>query len=125
MKMQYVQEDVTRIKVMCDVIISVLKRKDAETALQHSDERYRGLVNTMQDIVHSVSAEGKIIFIGPQVERYGYKPKELISKSFIDFIYPEDREMVLKDFQQTISTSEGLSGLRKWAGLFKTVTETS
>ena len=85
---------------------NITERKKAEQRLQASEERYRGLVNTMQDIVHSVSADGTILFIGPQVERYGFTVGELISQPFADFIHPEDRDVVLRDFQRTLSNAE-------------------
>ena len=71
-----------------NVANNITERKQAEKRLQASEERYRGLVNTMQDIVHSVSADGTILFIGPQVERYGFTVGELVSQPFADFIHP-------------------------------------
>ena len=88
------------------ICTDITERKHAEQLLQASEERYRSLVNTMQDIVHSVTVDGKILFIGPQIQRYGFTEEELVSQSFIDFIHPEDRDTMLHDFQHTISTGE-------------------
>ena len=57
----------------------ITEQEQARRLLQQSEERYRGLVNTMKDIIYSVSADGKIVFIGPQVNRYGFTVEEMVS----------------------------------------------
>ncbi len=101
------QEDYPRLKLMSGAIANVLERKRAEESLQSSEERYRGLVSTMKDIAYLVSSDGIILFVGPpQVERYGYAVEEMISRPLIDFIFPEDRDVVWREFQHTLKTGE-------------------
>ena len=105
-EMEWASGDQPRLMLVGEAISNVLDRKHAEESLQQSEERYRGLVGTMQDIVHSVSADGTILFIGPQVERYGFTAEELVSQPFIKFISPEDRDAVLRSFDHTLATGE-------------------
>jgi PAS domain S-box-containing protein len=105
-EMNWIPEDISRIKLVGEAIANVLERKRAEESLQLSEERYRGLVNTMQDIVYSLSVDGTFLFIGPQVDRYGYTDEELVSQPFVEFIHPEDRVAVMREFEHTIETGE-------------------
>jgi PAS domain S-box-containing protein len=82
------------------------KVRERTAELKNSEERYRQLVDTMHDIVYSVSADGDVLFIGPQVRRYGYTVEELISKPFQDVILPEDRDGVFRAFLRTLATGE-------------------
>ncbi len=85
---------------------NITRRKLAEQRLQASEERYRGLVNTMTDIIFMVSLDGRIDFIGPQVQRYGFTVAELLHRPMEDFIHPEDRPNVMRDFQHILATGE-------------------
>ena len=49
--------------------------------LQRSKDRFRTLVEAAPDIVLSVGADGLIDFAGPQVDRLGYEPHELVGRS--------------------------------------------
>ena len=71
-------------------VLDITERKRAEQELKASEERYR-LANAMQDINSALSPDGRITFIGPQVQRYGYSVEELTSQFFEDFIVGEDR----------------------------------
>jgi len=77
------------------------------------NERYRILVENTHDIVYSIDTEGNLTYIGPQVGRYGFKPGELMSQNFLDFVHPQDREEMFCGFQKTITEgSEFISQFR-------------
>ena len=82
----------------------ITEYKKAEEALRVSEEKYRTLTENTNDIVYSMDLEGAFNYISPQVERYGYNPEEIVSRSFAEFILPEDRENTLSDFQKTLET---------------------
>lgn len=96
---------------------NITRRKLAEQRLQASEERYRGLVNTMTDVIYMVSPDGRIAFIGPQVQRYGFTAAELLHRSFDELIHPEDRASVMRGFRRTLATGEEM------AGTFRVVTK--
>ena len=84
----------------------ISEHKQAEQRLQASEERYRGLVNTMTDIIYMVSPDCRIIFIGPQVQRYGFTVAELLHRSFEVLVHPEDLATMMRDFRHTLTTGE-------------------
>ncbi|HRY29861.1 MAG TPA: PAS domain S-box protein, partial [Elusimicrobiota bacterium] len=86
------------------ILRDIGERKAAEAALRESEEKYRELTEQIHDIVYSVDPAGTITYISPQVARYGYTPGDLMSHGFLEFIVPEDRETVLRDFKETMAT---------------------
>ncbi|HDR72462.1 MAG TPA: PAS domain S-box protein [Methanoculleus sp.] len=92
---------------MCAFATDITGRKQADEALRRSESRYRTLVETIHDVVYSYSLDGRITYISPNVQTYfGYRPSEMIGHSLFEYVHPEDREAVLRDFQRTITTSE-------------------
>lgn len=81
-------------------------RKRAEKELKISEEKYRTLVENVNDIVYSVNNEGIITFMSPQILKYGWTPEEATSKNIQDFIYLDDQDHVLSAFQRTMKTGE-------------------
>ena len=70
-------------------------RRDAETALEEGEKLYRSLVELAPDAV-VVHRQGKIVFINPAgVKLTGAaRAEELIGRSLLEFIHPDDREIV-------------------------------
>jgi PAS domain S-box-containing protein len=82
-------------------VVRVLIHLDiAEEALRTSEEKYRLVVeNANQGIV--VVQDGIPKFVNPKiVETSGYSTDELTSRSFIEFIHPDDRALVAERHQK-------------------------
>jgi PAS domain S-box-containing protein len=78
----------------------ITARKQAEEELLANKEKYRMLVENVNDVVFSVNARGVITFINPVVEQLtGYKPEELVGQPFARFIYPPDLPMLMEQFR--------------------------
>ncbi|MGQ9609030.1 MAG: PAS domain S-box protein, partial [bacterium] len=75
----------------------VTDRKIAENALKESEEKYRFVVENGNDAI-VVAQDGRIKFANRRCQEItGYSEEELKSRPFIEFIFPEDREMVLEN----------------------------
>ncbi|HEY2601958.1 MAG TPA: PAS domain S-box protein [Thermoleophilaceae bacterium] len=75
------------------VVIDITEPRNANERLRRSEERYRMLVDTTEDMIWTVGADGCFDFVSGAVERvYGYMAAEVIGKPFLDFVPAELRE---------------------------------
>ncbi len=71
----------------------VQERERAEIAVRRSEAKYRNLVENVQDVIYSLDAEGRIVYISPAVTRLaGYDPEDILGRPFTDFIHGDDVE---------------------------------
>jgi PAS domain S-box-containing protein len=69
------------------------RRKQAEQALQASEQRLRDVARTTGDWIWEVDAEGRYAYVNSVVEQIlGYTPEEVLGGRYEDFIHPGDRE---------------------------------
>jgi len=84
-----------RCRILC-LGRDITARRAAEEALRRSEERYRTLIENINDVIFSIDAEGRFDYISPAIERAtGYKPEEIIGKNLYSFMTPEDYEDLL------------------------------
>lgn len=89
------------------LLLDVSERKLAENSLKENEHKYRQLVETSQDMIWSVDAQGCFTFLNGAVRHiYGYDPEEMINRSFKDFLAPEQVE---KDEQMHLRLLAGES----------------
>jgi diguanylate cyclase (GGDEF)-like protein/PAS domain S-box-containing protein len=82
----------------------VSERKRAEEALHNSEEKYRLLVENINDVLIALNARGNITYISPAVERLTkYKVSDLIGRAFAELIFPDDLPPLLDRFTRLLS----------------------
>jgi PAS domain S-box-containing protein len=66
--------------------------RQAQEALQESEDRYRDLVENSEDLICTHNLEGKLLSVNElPVKLLGYSPEELLNKPMRDFLLPEAR----------------------------------
>jgi len=92
------RDDDGKIQGMICVAHDITERKQAEKELQQSEEKYRILIENIQDGVFLVQ-NTKIQFANEAFAKMlGYTVGEVIGKDFNELIVPEDSEMVIDHF---------------------------
>jgi PAS domain S-box-containing protein len=81
----------------------ITHRKRAQKALQESEEKYRNIVENIQDAYIRADKEGKIIMVSPSAAKmYSFNfTLEMIGLSIMSFyLKPEDRDYVLDELKK-------------------------
>ena len=73
----------------------IAERKQAQSALETSEARYRSLVDNVTDIIYTARRNGEITTINENgAELLGYEPAELVGTTIRDLVHPDDVEKV-------------------------------
>jgi PAS domain S-box-containing protein len=94
-------------RCVLSVLTDITARKKIEESLRESEERYRGLVENIQDLIMVTDPEGRVSYISPVCYKViGYNKDDLIG-TIPKIFYPEDNEKVNAKISEAI---KGISG---------------
>lgn len=88
--------------------ITARKRSEAEklqliASLQESEEKYRSVVNTVQEVIFQTDPNGCWTFLNPAwTEISGYSIEESLGTPFFNYIDPEDHPQTQQKFQKLV-----------------------
>ncbi|MDQ0658934.1 PAS domain S-box protein [Paenibacillus sp. W2I17] len=64
---------------------------EVQRELKEAQEKYQVLADHAQDLITTCATDGELLYVSPSVYTLlGYKPEEVIGKSFKDYCYPGD-----------------------------------
>jgi len=100
-----IQNDKGEIVGFRGVRRDITEQKQAEEALRRSEERYRNILEEMEDSYFEVDLGGHFTFVNNSVCRdLGYSKEELIGMSYKNFTAEEDVESVFRVFNEVYQT---------------------
>ncbi|RJQ82221.1 MAG: PAS domain S-box protein [Desulfobacteraceae bacterium] len=74
------------------LIKDISRLQSAEEALQVSEARFRELVETINEVVFSLDAQGKLTYVSPAFESMtGHFPQAVLGRPIADFIHADDK----------------------------------
>lgn len=96
----------------------ITERKLAEETLRESEDKYRGIFESLQDVYYRTDKEGNVTIISPSVRsQAGYNPEDIIGHQVTDFyLNPSDRDIfktklkesgVINDFELKLLAKDG------------------
>lgn len=80
-------------------VVDITKRWEAETALRASEEKFRFLVEKMNDGLGICDAEQRIVYVNPRFcEIVGYSEAELLGRPLAELLDDENRQILKEQF---------------------------
>ena len=84
----------------------VTDRRTTEEKLKVSEETYRLLIENVNESI-VVAQDGVLKFVNPKaVQLIGYSKEEILSRPFMEFVQPDDREMVSVNYAKRMKGEE-------------------
>ncbi len=79
----------------------ITRRKQAEAELRRSEERFRALTESTSDWIWEIDRSGAFVYVSPKVvQLLGYSPREIMGRSFSEFMPAEEAKAALTIFEQ-------------------------
>jgi PAS domain S-box-containing protein len=101
------------------IVRDIRDRKKAEEALRQSEERYRNILNDMQEAYYEVDFEGNLFFFNlPAMTRLGYSDVEMRSMNFHRLTDEENAQKLFKEYSRAFLTGKPITGL-EWEVITK------
>ena len=90
------------LKTVGKIFIVARQRRRAEVELRKSEEKYRNLVENINEVIFSLDPQGRLTYISPVIQQVAlYAPEEMIGQPFTRFIYREDIPEFLVSLKHT------------------------
>ena len=84
------------------------ERKEAEKALKASEEKFRNLVENVNEGIYALDENGILTYVNPAIiEILGCPKSEIIGRPFSDFIFEEDLERQKSRFKKLLDSPIG------------------
>jgi PAS domain S-box-containing protein len=94
--------------------IDITRRKEAEEELARSEEKYRSIFESFQDVYYRADLEGKIEAVSPSIAVYGFDPEKLIGHNAAQmYADPYQRDILMQKLKEKGVVNDFEINLRK------------
>jgi PAS domain S-box-containing protein len=84
-----------RVTAVVGALVDITELKAVEAAAVESEARYRLLADKSSDVISRIDLQGRHIYVSPaSAQMLGYTPEELVGRTAMDFVHPDDRALL-------------------------------
>ncbi len=106
-RIEYQEEPAVQV-----MAIEITERKEAELALKASEEKFRALVEELDDWVFEMDAQGTLTYSNNSVENLlGYSVGQVIGLNPLDFLHPDDAKATKQLFNEMVRNKQRIRNL--------------
>jgi len=111
-KREWSDEDIRSLRTASEMVGIYIETNKFDEALRVSEERFRSLVENANDIIYSLTPEGVFSYVSPNwTEILGHKVSEVVGKSFMPFVHPDDLPACRDFFEKVMKLGTKQSGI--------------
>ena len=105
-------EELTEARqLISEMVKSASEHNQEEEALRRIEERYRNILESMEEIYYEVDLNGNFTFFNASsLKTYGYTDDELMGMNYRKYMDGENAEKVLEAFHKVYLTGETING---------------
>lgn len=94
-----------RVKQRTDMLErEIAEHRQAREALLKSEEKYRVLVEDINEVIFTMDLRGNFTYVNPVIDQViGYAPEEVMGRHFTDFVPRDDAALLESVFRKIIS----------------------
>ncbi len=97
------------------VVRNIEERKRFELAIEESEQRYRELFENSLEIIHSISPDGKFIYVNNSwKDVFGYSDDEIAELTIMDIVAPGSLDHCQNLFAEILTTGQCKDGIVKY-----------
>jgi len=99
----WAEDNIMLLKILGEIFLNALVRKQADEALRESEERYRILFEESKEAIYITSQEGKFVDVNQSaLDLFGYIREEMIGLNALQiYVNPDERTRFQQDIEQT------------------------
>jgi PAS domain S-box-containing protein len=89
---------------MIGFVLDINTQKLYDEKVNENEKRYRDLVESLKEIIFTTDLDGKCTFLNQSWEQItGYNINETLANSLINFVHPNDREVIIGLFKNLLN----------------------
>jgi len=92
------------LRTAANTMGAAYQREEAEKALKKSEEKYRELVEQLDQVVFTTDKDGNLVYVSSFIEKMaGYHPDDMLGQHFSKYIHPDDLPGLIESFRLTLA----------------------
>lgn len=107
-----VKDETGQVVRLFGTTLDISDRKQIEAALRQSEQRFRSIIESANDIIYILTPEGLFSYVSPSwYNTFNHEPEEIIGQHFRGLIHPDYLQICLDAFETLLRTQQRIFGL--------------